>query len=191
MRRLRPAAIIALLLAIAAPGTAAADAAPGWTALGEPGTVAIMRHAIAPGFGDPAEFEVGDCSTQRNLDDRGRAQAAAVGAAIREAGVAVDRVVSSQWCRCLDTARLLGLGPVEELPALNSFFGDRSTREAQTDAVRAFLADLAPGTTAMLVTHQVNITALTGRSVASGEVFVLRVAEDGAVRVLDEILIRP
>ncbi len=75
-----------------------------------PGTVAIMRHAIAPGTGDPSGFDIGDCSTQRNLDDRGRKQARKVGQAFRAAGIAVDRVLTSQWCRCRETARLLELG---------------------------------------------------------------------------------
>ncbi len=162
-----------------------------WEALERPGMVAIMRHAIAPGIGDPANFRLGDCSTQRNLDERGRTQARAIGAAVRAAGIAVDRVLTSQWCRSRETAELLGLGPVEEMPALNSFFGDRSTRDAQTQALRAFLADLPEDQRVMLVTHQVNITALTGRGVSSGEVFVLDVAEDGRVEVMEEILIRP
>lgn len=161
-----------------------------WAALAEPGTVGIMRHALAPGTGDPEDFRLGDCATQRNLDDRGRAQARAIGAAIRERGIAVDRVLTSQWCRCRETAELLGLGPVEDFPALNSFFEDRSTRGEQTAAVRAFLRRLDPATKALLVTHQVNITALTGRFVSSGELFVIRMGEDGQVSVLGEVLIR-
>lgn len=163
----------------------------GWEALRRPGAVAIMRHAIAPGTGDPADFRLGDCSTQRNLDDRGREQARAIGAAIRTAGVEVDRVLSSQWCRSRETAELLGLGPVEEMPALNSFFRDRATRAAQTRTLRAFLGRLPEDERVVMVTHQVNITALTGRGVSSGEVFVLQPGPEGEVEVLAEILIRP
>ena len=183
MRAAPTGILIALLLA--------PQAGAEWEALKRPGAVAIMRHAIAPGTGDPAEFRLGDCSTQRNLDERGREQARAIGAAIRAAGVEVDRVLTSQWCRSRETAELLGLGPVEEMPALNSFFEDRSTREAQTRALRAHLAGLPDDERVVLVTHQVNITALTGRGVSSGEVFVLDVEPDGAVEVIDEILIRP
>lgn len=150
-----------------------------------------MRHALAPGTGDPAGFEVGDCSTQRNLDERGRAQARAIGEAFRTNGIAVDRVLSSQWCRCLDTAALLDLGPVEDLPSLNSFFGGQGSRDQQTAATRAFLADLAEGERAVLVTHQVNITALTGAYPSSGEVFVLDVQESGEVEITGRILIGP
>lgn len=159
--------------------------------LEEPRTVAIMRHALAPGTGDPAAFSLDDCSTQRNLDARGRRQAREIGAAIRFSGVRIDRVVTSQWCRCRETARLLGLGDPQDLPALNSFFEDRSTAAAQTRDLRAFLRGLPAGKTVLLVTHQVNITALTGRSVGSGEVFLLRIGQDGDIKVIDTILIRP
>ncbi len=174
-------------LAAALAGPARAD----WEALKRPGAVAIMRHAIAPGTGDPAAFRLGDCSTQRNLDARGRDQARAIGAAIRTAGIEIDRVLTSQWCRSRETAELLGVAPVDEMPALNSFFRDRATRDEQTGAVRAFLAGLPQDERVVLVTHQVNITALTGRGVGSGEVFVLEVAPDGSVEVVDEILVRP
>ena len=183
-------AYLALVLALtAAPATAGDD--PAWKALEQPGAIAIMRHAIAPGTGDPADFRLGDCSTQRNLDERGRAQARAIGKAIRDRGIVFDRVLSSQWCRCRETAELLELETVEEFPALNSFFADRSTRDAQTRETHALLASLTDEKRVMLVTHQVNITALTGRGVASGEVFVIDVMPDGRVQVLGEILIRP
>lgn len=159
-----------------------------WDALEQPGAVAIMRHALAPGTGDPANLTVGDCSTQRNLDARGRAQAQAIGQAFRDRGYSFDRVLTSQWCRCRDTADLLALGPVEEVPALNSFFRDRSTRAEQTAATRAIL-DNTDGRL-FLVTHFVNIAALTGESVSSGEVLVIRPGPDG-VEVLGSILIEP
>jgi phosphohistidine phosphatase SixA len=157
--------------------------------LAEPRTHAILRHAIAPGGGDPAGFTLGDCSTQRNLDDRGRRQARAIGAAFREAGIAVDHVLTSQWCRSAETARLLDLGAVRAEPALNSFFADRSTSEAQTAATHALLAALPADETAVLVSHQVNITALTGVYPRSGEVVILRSAEDGGIEVVGRFLV--
>ncbi len=175
--------------AVAAVGLARADE-PAWAAFAEPGTVGLMRHALAPGTGDPARFRLGDCSTQRNLDDRGRAQSRAIGAEIRARGITIDRVLTSQWCRCRETADLLGIGPVEDFPPLNSFFRDRSTRDAQTEAVLAHLRALDPDTKPLLVTHQVNVTALTGRGVSSGELFVIRIEKDDRLRVLGEILIR-
>jgi len=156
--------------------------------LAEPRTHAILRHAIAPGTGDPPGFTLGDCATQRNLDDRGRAQARAIGAAIRDTGVTVDHVLTSQWCRSAETAALLDLGPVREEAALNSFFSDRSTEPAQTGALRQLLAALPAEETAVLVSHQVNITALTGIYPRSGEVVILRVTEDGGLETIGRFL---
>jgi phosphohistidine phosphatase SixA len=176
------------LLGAVAPAALAADA---WDALREPRTVAIMRHALAPGTGDPADFELGDCSTQRNLNDAGRAQARAIGDVFRANGIAVDRVLTSQWCRCRDTAELLDLAPVEDFPPLNSFYADRSTAQRQTRKTRQFLADLPDDERVVLVTHQVNITALTDEFPSSGEVFVLRMTDAGEVTVKGSVLIRP
>ena len=158
-RLLLAAALVAAFFL--SPVPTAADAR--FARLSEPGIVAILRHAFAPGTGDPATFALNDCTTQRNLDAQGRAQARKIGAAIRAAGVTVGRVVTSQWCRCRDTARFLDLGPVEDLPALNSFFRNRDRAGPQTAELRQFLRRLQPGETVILVTHQMNITALTGR----------------------------
>ncbi|MEL6265845.1 MAG: histidine phosphatase family protein [Pseudomonadota bacterium] len=152
----------------------AASNADALARLAEPHTHAIMRHALAPGYSDPAAFDVDDCTTQRNLDDRGREQARRTGARLREAGVQIDRVLSSRWCRCLDTARLLGLGAVVEVPALNSFFENRADGPAQTASLRTLLDRLPPDETLMMVTHQVNISALLGRGTTSGEVLIFR-----------------
>ena len=135
-----------------------------------PGRVLMLRHAYAPGIGDPANFALGDCSTQRNLDAAGRAQARALGERLKRAlGGVKAKVYSSQWCRCLETAKLLGLGPVEELPALNSFFDRHADREPRLAALRKFFAALpTQGPPVVLVTHQVTITAITGTGVASG-----------------------
>lgn len=177
-----PAVLIVVLLLM--PATTLANAA--WDALRQPGAIAIMRHALAPGTGDPAGFTLGDCSTQRNLDEAGRAQARAIGQVIRSLGVEVDRVLTSEWCRCRETAELLGVGEVEAFPALNSFFADRSTRDAQTSRTRAFLAGLRDDARIILVTHQVNITALTGRFASSGEAIIIDVEPDGTVLLLGE-----
>jgi phosphohistidine phosphatase SixA len=182
------AALLAAALALPQPA-AAQDAEEAWAALKQPGTVAIMRHALAPGGGDPANFDLGDCATQRNLNDAGRDQARRIGRAFRDQGIQVDRVLTSQWCRCRDTAELLDLAPVEDFPALNSFFQDRSTRDQQTEAVRDFLREAPNDEKLVLVTHQVNITALTDVFPSSGEVVVIEVANDGAVEVRGTVLI--
>jgi phosphohistidine phosphatase SixA len=153
--------------------------------LAAPGHVLLLRHAIAPGTGDPAGMRLGDCATQRNLDAAGRAQAQAIGAGLRQAGIAQARVFTSQWCRARETAEILTLGPVVERPAeLNSFFDERTAQPAATAALRAFLRTFpADGGLVVLVTHQVNITALAGIFPASGEGVVLRMAPGGEFAV--------
>src|SRR6056297_4291594 len=94
-------------------------------AMKQPGVVVLMRHALAPGTGDPARFDLGDCSTQRNLDARGREQARRTGATLCPASVTFDAVWTSQWCRSRDTAALIDMGPVQEKPPLNSLFAGR------------------------------------------------------------------
>lgn len=175
-----------LILLLLLPSLAASN---DWEALKAPEAIAIMRHALAPGTGDPGAFVLDDCSTQRNLDARGRRQAEQTGAALKAQGITFDVVLTSQWCRTRETARLLDLGPVSDAPALNSFFRDFSTRESQTGETLDLLKT-SEGRL-MLVTHQVNISALTGRSTRSGEILVFRLSEDGEVEVTGSILIAP
>lgn len=149
--------------------------------------MALLRHAIAPGTGDPPVFTIGDCGTQRNLSDEGRAQAARIGARFRANGIPAVRVFSSQWCRCLETSRHLELGPVQELPFLNSFFASPEHGDEQTRVLRKWLAGQPLGEPLVLVTHQVNITTLTGVYPRSGELVVLRRTEAGEVAVAGTI----
>ncbi|HEX5795738.1 MAG TPA: histidine phosphatase family protein, partial [Geminicoccaceae bacterium] len=100
-------------------------------------------------------------------------QARGIGERLRGQGIAQAQVYSSQWCRCLETARLLELGAVKELPALNSFFGDRASAGAQTAALKDFLNSGTGAAPVVLVTHQVNIAALTGQGARSGEIVVV------------------
>ena len=169
------------------PGVALAQ---DWALLKEPGTIALMRHALAAGTGDPANFDVEDCSTQRNLDERGRRQARDIGEAMRAAGVSFDAVWTSRWCRCKETAELLAMGQPEEFEALNSHFAGQGDPEGQAAAVMARLSEASPDTRLLLVTHQVNVAELTGRSTASGEIIVSRLEGDTLV-VVGEILVSP
>lgn len=148
---------------------------------------AIMRHALAPGFSDPAGFDVDDCSTQRNLSEDGRIQARAIGETFRKGGIHQANVFSSAWCRCLETARLLDLGPVTKLSPLNSFFEARERREAQTAALKKWLIAYKDNKPLVLVTHQVNIAALTGAYTRSGETVIARIDEQGKVAVIGSI----
>jgi broad specificity phosphatase PhoE len=180
----RPRWTRVLLLGIALIGTAYANADGGgdgqerlWQALTDGRHVALMRHAQAPGIGDPAEFDLDDCATQRNLSEQGRAQAKAIGDRFRANGISSAQVQSSQWCRCLETARLLDLGKVKPNPALNSFFRNNAKESERTAAARALIqaqAGKASNEPLVLVTHQVNITALTGVFPASGEILVVK-----------------
>lgn len=155
-----------------------------WQSLRGGDAVALMRHALAPGTGDPPDFTLENCTTQRNLSPKGREQARAIGAAFRGNGIDRARVFSSRWCRCLDTAALLGLGKVVPLPALDSFFGERARGPAQTDALRQFLIQLPLGPPVVMVTHQVNITALTAVFPRSGEVVFMGLGKESGVEVL-------
>ena len=152
------------------------------------GHVLVIRHAEAPGFGDPPGFRVGDCTTQRNLNDAGRAQARAIGDWLRARGVERARVYSSQWCRCMETAKLLGLGAVTELPALNSFFESPQDREPNLAALKDFFErQPLDGELVVLVTHQVTINALSGVFPASGTGVLMALEPDGVVRTVTPI----
>ncbi len=144
--------------------------------------VLMMRHADAPGVGDPPGYRLDDCSTQRNLGDKGRREAALVGAWLAKQGVTSALVLSSAWCRCQDTARLLDKGPVTVDKALGSFFGDMSQQRAQnaalTELVRTTLA-ANPRRPVILVTHHVNIEAYTGRVLGAGDLVMVKVDRAG------------
>jgi phosphohistidine phosphatase SixA len=137
------------------------------------GHAILMRHADAPGGGDPPGLVLGDCTTQRNLSDAGRAQAKRAGDRLKAEGIRIDRLVSSRWCRTLETARLLGVGTVEPYAPLDSFFSDAAAGPGRTAEVAEQLQGIG-ARTYMMVTHQVNITALTGIFPASGEMIVVK-----------------
>ncbi|WP_158044499.1 histidine phosphatase family protein [Skermanella pratensis] len=162
-----------ILLVAAMP--ARADEQAAWAALGQGGHIALMRHAVTvPGVGDPPGFRLGDCATQRLLSDAGRDWARRIGADLRKRGAAAGRVLTSAWCRCVETAELMDLGPVEVFEPLNSFFGTGEGGVKQTEAARELMAAWRGPATLVLVTHQVNVTALTGIYPTSGEIVVLR-----------------
>jgi broad specificity phosphatase PhoE len=151
-----------------------------WARLREGGNAVLMRHAqTEPGVGDPPNFKLGECATHRNLSAEGREQARRTGAAFQREGIRLDEVRSSAWCRCVDTAQLAFGRHVVWAP-VNSFFGGQGAREAQTREVIAAVRGLRAPANWMLVTHQVNISALTGEYLAMGEIFVTRPAPDGS-----------
>jgi broad specificity phosphatase PhoE len=185
--RLKRRQFLVFSLAATMFGRAQAIEASVWTALRSGEAIALLRHAEAPGTGDPPGFKLGDCSTQRNLSAEGQAQSGAIGNLFRANGISSAAVYSSQWCRCLDTARLLGLGEVAPLELLNSFFGDASLEPERTAALLAWLRQQRPDRPLVLVTHQVNITGLTGEVPDRGEMIVARIQPDRPVQVMGRI----
>ena len=170
----RVALCVLAISPVITPGLAADDSKEAWAALVKGGHVAVIRHGNAPpGYGgDPPGFKIDDCKTQRNLDELGREQARALGEAFRNHGVRVDRILSSPWCRCLETARLMAVGPVETSWAL---VPDRepSVRVRLLELKEIVSAWRGPGTL-VLVTHAFTVRALMGFLPIQGEIVVLK-----------------
>jgi len=145
-----------------------------WSLLKGGGQVVLMRHAVTtPGAGDPDGMVLNDCSTQRNLTDEGRTHARRVGETVRARGVVVTQVLSSPWCRCLDTARLaFGSGP-EVSTALSNLFGQSDQNGRQTERLRELLSRRPVAGNTVLVSHGSTIQAATGISPATGEMIVI------------------
>jgi len=151
--------------------------------LNKPGTALLIRHALAPGVGDPAGFLLEDCNSQRNLSEQGREQAQNIGKQLQAAGFDTAFIYSSRWCRSLETATSLELGEVIALPALDSFFQspDASRKATQTEQWRAHLLETRQQTPRIYITHQVNLSALMGGFAQSGEGIVVRVNMAGDI----------
>jgi len=164
-----------------------ADEAALWQAMRKPAHAVLLRHATAPGTGDPSQFKIDDCTTQRNLSDAGREEARRIGERFRHNGIGRARIYTSRWCRALDTAQLLELGAVEVLPLLDSFFSRPERDQAQTRGLKQWLQQHAKTELLILVTHQVNITALTGIHPAPGDIVVVAVSPTGSIRPLGTI----
>jgi len=144
--------------------------------------VLLMRHADAPGYGDPSGYQLDQCSTQRNLGERGRKQAVILGQWLSSQGINSANVISSVWCRCVDTAKLLNKGAVTTSPALGSFFDDMSLAKQQTkDLEKLIQIQLQenPKTPLILVTHHVNIQAYAGKNVNVGDMVLVKVDKNG------------
>jgi broad specificity phosphatase PhoE len=172
-------AIAAALLALAAvPGAQADDSL--WASLKGGGQVVLMRHALTtPGVGDPEGMRLDDCATQRNLSDAGRAHAKQVGEAFRARKIPVAQVLSSPWCRCLETARLAFGTEPQASPALSNLFGRGDPQGRQVAEMRLLVSRKPAGGNLVLVSHGSTILALTGVSLATGEMVVVTPQGDG------------
>lgn len=156
--------------------------------LGRPdGLVLLMRHASAPGGGDPDGFRLDDCATQRNLSDEGRAQARRIGERLRGLGLPIAVVWHSQWCRTRETAELLAVAPLRPEPLFNSFFDDQAREQRFAAEARQRLTAWAGPGALLVVTHQVNITALSGVFPASGEIVAMRFGGAAGAQLLGRL----
>lgn len=144
--------------------------------------VLLMRHARAPGVGDPANYTLKDCQTQRNLSPEGRKQAIGIGNWLRKQNINQAHVFSSQWCRCKDTAQLLGFGQYKVEPSLASFFDEMHKAKERNTHLQSLIAEKlnAKGKNALiLVTHHVNIFEYMGENIASGDMVLAKVDSNG------------
>jgi broad specificity phosphatase PhoE len=165
-------ALAALLVVLPAPGTARGSE-PLWDLLKAGGQVVLIRHAITtPGVGDPPGMRLDDCGTQRNLTDDGRRHARLVGEAFRARGIVVDRVLTSPWCRCVETARL-AFGASEVWPPLGNLFGRPENRAQQVREMQALVGERRGGGNLVLVSHGSTIAALTGISPDTAEIVIV------------------
>jgi phosphohistidine phosphatase SixA len=174
----RPFIVAALGYPVAAMAQEAASAV---SLLREGGVVVAMRHALAPGTFDPPEFKLDDCATQRNLSDEGRAQAKRIGQWFERHGLKPDRVRSSPWCRCIDTANL-AFGSAQPWSALASPRGatDSANAQAQRElALAVKSASLQIRRFEVWVTHQFVLTDLVGVAADSGEGLLLKLGKHG------------
>ena len=131
--------------------------------------VIFLRHALAPGVGDPENFIKEDCSTQRNLNDKGRLQARLIGNYLRSTNLKFSRIFTSEWCRCIDTAKELNLGQWTTFSGLNSFFQEYEKKDQVMNKLQKKLDSLGYSDLALFVTHQVVISEQTGIVPRSGE----------------------
>jgi broad specificity phosphatase PhoE len=168
-----------LLLALAALPVQASEAL--WTLLKGGGQVIFIRHAITmPGVGDPPGFKLEDCSTQRNLTDEGRGHATRIGEAFRKRAIPVERIVTSPWCRCIETAKL-AFGKHDEVStALSNLFGRQENRDQQVAQLKTFVPKKG---NLVMVSHGSTIAALTGITPGTGEMVVVTPQDNGRFAV--------
>ena len=180
---LRGAAAIVLCIVTVAHATESV-----WDALRAPGSVVILRHSYAPGGFDPPTARLDDCSTQRNLDASGRAQAARVGEAFRQSGIEIGVILSSPRCRCLDTGRL-AFGRAQAWEALQGALDDAERRQRQLAEIRRANTAHRDGPVLVLITHGSVVSDLTGLNIRMGAFVVLKRGAEGTHAVAGELYV--
>ena len=135
--------------------------------------IVFIRHALAPGNGDPNNFDIKDCSTQRNLNDEGRAQSKRIRNFFEKNNIKIDKVLSSEWCRCKDTAKI-AFGKFETFSALNSFYETRfsKNKSKQMKDLREYISKWESDSNLIIVTHYVVILDILDRGTSSGEMII-------------------
>lgn len=172
---------ISFLMSVSSLTLAASDKAL-HEALANPHHLLMMRHADAPGYSDPTGFDLNNCASQRNLGANGKKQAAGIGAWLKTQGIPQAKVLSSPWCRCMETAKLLNVGDVQSENSLGSFFENRADGKEQTLLLEKKIKQEISNPNRrplILVTHQVNIQAFTGETVSSGQMVLVKVNTNG------------
>lgn len=175
---------IMTLTLVLASGAGATEA--GWALLRDGEHVVLLRHAMAPGAADPANFDIAKCSTQRNLSERGKQQARKIGALFAARAAPTERVLTSRYCRTKETARL-AFGAAEEFAALDPPPTDEAGRKAQMEAILREIGNYSGSGNFVLVTHLETIEALTGQSAREGEAVIVAPQGSG-LRVLARII---
>jgi len=145
--------------------------------------VIFLRHALAPGYGDPSEFDISDCKTQRNLNEEGRDQARSIGIKLKMKGSLFNEIYSSEWCRCLETATLMDIGEVTKFSGLNSFFQNHYDKNETLRNLMQKLEHLSEKNRILMVTHQVVISSVTGINVGSGVAVAYSTTDGSAIKI--------
>ncbi len=158
-----------------------------WHALRSGGHAVLMRHALAPGGGDPPGWTLANCASQRNLSAAGVRQAQRSGALFRQNGLRDLPVYTSQWCRARETAQAMALGSITEHPGLNSFFQRPEHRERILESLQQLVGQLASGPSVLMVSHQVTVRAISGVALESGGMLVVELHKDGSVRPIGRL----
>lgn len=179
----------ALLFGLAISAVAQEDESALWSKIKSGEYIVLMRHAYAPGMADPANFKLDDCSTQRVLNETGRQQALRIGERFHANGIEAATVYASPWCRCFSTATLLKLGPVIKSLNFASTYEEKlaDNPAKNTTEVKRWIANLESEKPIVIVTHQVNISALTGSYAGSGEMVLVKINDDAEFEVVGEI----
>jgi broad specificity phosphatase PhoE len=189
-RRRAALGVVATVFLLLAPPLKADDESAAWSALEQGGHVVLLRHAATtPGVGDPPGFKLGDCSTQRNLSEQGRAQALKLAEAFRAHNIRIERVVSSPWCRCTETARIAFDATPEISPALSNLYGRPENRDAQVADLRMLASEFRGHGNLVLVSHGSTIAALTGVAPAMAEVLVIKPGGGGKFSIAGRLTV--